>query len=295
MKILVTGAQGQVGSELIRQCKEQRLQMCAAGRCDMDITSENAVSLYFDSHNPDLVINAAAYTAVDKAEDEPALAFAVNRDGPALLAAECAQRHIPLLHISTDYVFDGTKSGAYDEKDQPDPQGVYGKSKLEGERAVERMLEEYIILRVAWVFGATGGNFVRTMLRLGGEREELDVVADQRGGPTWAGDIASVLLSIVEHYHKGKAIQWGTYHYTGEPVTTWYDFARDIFDAAILEGMLEKTPRINAITTAEYPTPAVRPKNSELDCHKIERELGTRQPDWRFGLKSVLKDWKGKT
>lgn len=292
MRVLVTGAQGQVGTELISRGREQGLRMIAAGRGELDITAEEAVSACFNGSSPDIVINAAAYTAVDKAEQESALANTINRDGPALLAKECARRNIPLLHISTDYVFDGTKDGAYDEDDRPNPQGVYGKSKLEGEKAVERTLEQHVILRVAWVFGATGGNFVRTMLRLGNERDELNVVADQRGGPTWAGDIASVLLSIVERYHKGGAIPWGTYHYIGKPVTTWHGFAQAIFDAAMAEGMLEKAPGINAITTAEYSTPAVRPKNSVLDCRKIERLLGISQPDWRFGLKSVLENWK---
>lgn len=292
MKVLVTGAQGQVGSELVRLGMEQGLQMIAAGRAELDITRESAVNDYFSRLRPEIVINAAAYTAVDRAEEEPALAYSINRDAPALLAAECARYDIPLLHISTDYVFDGSKDGAYDEDDHPDPQGVYGQSKLEGEIAVAGAIQQSIILRVAWVFGATGGNFVRTMLRLGGERGELSVVADQHGGPTWAGDIAAVLLNIVERYRNGNAIPWGTYHYCGQPVTTWHDFAQAVFNLAVEQGVLAKAPKLNAITTAEYPTAAARPLNSVLDCRKIERELDIRQPDWHIGLENVLHDWK---
>ena len=292
MKVLVSGAQGQVGTELILQGEALGLQMIATERDDMDITRKEEVSACFSSQRPDIVINAAAYTAVDKAEEESDLAYAINRDGVANLAAACAQHGIPLLHISTDYIFDGTEERPYCEDDAPNPQGVYGKSKLEGEIVVEETLAQYINLRVAWVFGAAGHNFVRTMLRLGNEREELRVVADQQGGPTWSGDIASVLLIIAERYQKGATIPWGTYHYVGKPATSWHGFAQVIFDTAIIEGMLKKVPKVKAITTADYPTPAERPRNSVLDCHKIERELGISQPDWRIGLINVLKNWK---
>ncbi len=292
MKVLVTGAQGQVGTELIKQGERQGLQMIAADRKVLDITQQQAVKAFITNQAPDVVINAAAYTAVDKAEEEQALAYAVNQDGPAYLAAECAQRKIPLLHISTDYIFDGAADLPYQEDDQPNPQGIYGKSKLEGENAVKERMEQHIILRVAWVFGATGHNFVRTMLRLGRERDELTVVADQQGGPTWAGDIASVLLAIVKRYQAANSIPWGTYHYTGEPATTWHGFASAIFESAVTAGLLDNAPRIKAITTEEYPTPARRPKNSLLDCRKIERELGITQPDWRIGLNNILNEWK---
>lgn len=292
MKVLVTGAEGQVGTDLILRGKSLGLQMIPTGRGELDITRQGAVCAYISSQSPDIVINAAAYNAVDKAEEESELAYAINRDGPALLAIECAKRNIPLMHISTDYVFDGAKSGLYQEDDSPNPQGIYGKSKLAGERAVEQHLKRYIILRVAWVFGTTGNNFVRTMLRLDRERDEIRVVADQYGSPTWSGDIAMVLLTIVERYHKGEAIPWGTYHYIGEPATTWHGFAQTIFDAAVALGMLEKPPRVNAISTEKYPTPAQRPKNSVLNCQKIQRDLGIPQPDWRIGLNKVLMSWK---
>lgn len=289
--MLVTGAQGQVGSELIQQGQGLGLQMIAAGRSELDITQQDAVIDFINHHASDIVINAAAYTAVDRAEEQQQDTYAINRDGSAYLATACSQQNIPLLHISTDYIFDGSKDTPWLEDDTANPQGIYGASKLEGERAVERMLVQHITLRVAWVFGATGNNFVRTMLRLGSERDELSVVADQHGGPTWAGDIATVLLNIVARYQLGETIPWGTYHYSGSPATTWHGFATTIFEAAVAEGLLDKSPRINAITTAEYPTPAQRPENSVLNCDKIYCELGITQPDWRLGLRHVLKCW----
>ncbi len=292
MKVLVTGAQGQVGSELIKQGQGLGHQMIAAGRAELDITQKDVVNEFINGSAPDIVINAAAYTAVDKAEEQHDLAYTINRDGPTNLAQVCAQHGIPLLHISTDYLFDGSKDAPWSEDDRPNPQGVYGRSKLEGDRAVENILEQQITLRVAWVFGASGNNFVRTMLRLARERDELSIVADQHGGPTWAGDIATVLLNIVERYQRGETIPWGTYHYSGAPATTWHGFALAIFEAAVAEGLIDKAPWLNAITTAEYPTPAKRPKNSVLNGTKIDRELGIKQPDWKIGLGKVLRTWK---
>ena len=193
MRVLVTGAKGQVGSELILEGEKRGIQMLATDRAELDITQQDAVNNFIQTQKPDILINAAAYTAVDKAESEPKLAYALNRDGAANLAQACADNNIPLMHISTDYVFDGKKEGAYTETDTPNPQCVYGKSKLEGDQAIESILEQYLILRVSWVFGANGNNFVKTMLRLGKERDIIKVVADQRGGPTWAGDIAATL------------------------------------------------------------------------------------------------------
>jgi len=291
VRVLVTGAKGQVGSELILEGEKLGLQMLAAGREDLDITQQKAVNSFIQTKNPDIVINAAAYTAVDKAESEPELAYALNRDGAANLAQACADNNIPLMHISTDYVFDGKKEGAYTETDTPNPQCVYGKSKLEGERAIESILEQYLILRVSWVFGANGNNFVKTMLRLGKERDVIKVVADQRGGPTWAGDIATVLLEIAKRCVDGKTIHWGTYHYSGQPTTTWKGFAEVIFEQAEVVAVIERRPKVEPITTAEYPTPARRPANSVLDCDRINRRLNVSQSDWRIGLESVLTKW----
>jgi len=291
MKVLVTGAAGQVGAELIERGTTYGLKMLGVDIDDLDITDANAVTEYIDINSPELVINAAAYTAVDQAEEEAELAYAVNCDGPANLALVCATVNIPLLHISTDYIFDGSKGGAYTEEDKPEPKGVYGKSKLDGEQVVAKMLSQHIILRVAWVFAATGNNFVRTMLHLGTERDQLSVVADQQGAPTWAGDIANTLLEITTRYRDKAVIPWGTYHYTGQPVTTWHGFSEAIFAEATALGLLEKMPVVQAITTEQYPTRANRPKNSVLDCHKINSAFNISQPDWRVGLNNVLSKW----
>jgi dTDP-4-dehydrorhamnose reductase len=292
VKILVTGANGQVGAELIKRGNTCGFQMLASDISDLDISNHDAVNEYIENHKPDILINAAAYTAVDKAESEEELAHAINCDGAAYLAQACSKLDIPLFHISTDYVFDGTKNGAYIETDTPNPKSVYGKSKLEGDLAIESILENHIILRVSWVFGALGNNFVKTMLRLGLERDELKIVSDQHGSPTWAGAIASTLLDIAERYSDDAAIPWGTYHYSSQPTTTWYEFAGTIFDQAADLGMMEKRPKIDSICTEEFPTAAARPLNSVLDCSKIITALRTPQPDWRTGLKEVLSEWR---
>jgi len=292
MRVLVTGAKGQVGSELILEGEKRGIQMLATGRAELDITRQDAVNSFIQTQKPDILINAAAYTAVDKAESEPELAYAINRDGAANLAQACADNNIPLMHISTDYVFDGNKEGAYTESETPNPQCIYGKSKLEGERAIESILEQYLILRVSWVFGANGNNFVKTMLRLGKERDVIKVVADQRGGPTWAGDIAATMLNLVKRWGDGEIISWGTYHYSGQPATTWHGFAEAIFEKAEELGIIDKRPRVGPTTTAEYPTLAQRPLNSIFDCCKIAQQLNINQPDWHTGVNSVLINWK---
>lgn len=291
MKILITGARGQVGSELTTQAQAQGFDVIAVGSDQLDITEAGTVEDFIHRQAPDLVINAAAYTAVDKAEDEVERAFAVNRDGPRNLANSCAGLGIPLFHLSTDYVFDGEKSSPYTEADSPNPQGVYGQSKLEGESAVAAALEQQVTLRVAWVFAATGGNFVKTMLRLGQQRDELSVVADQFGAPTYAGDIAATLLLLAGRLARGETLEWGLYHYIGTPALSWHGFAEAIFQQALVSGVAKKSPLVRPITTEEYPTPAVRPRNSVLDCQKIERLLGIKQPDWHQGLDHLLIVW----
>ncbi len=292
MKILVTGALGQVGHELIRQGTDLNLTMIATDRQELDITDGDAVAAMMNEQHPDCVINAAAYTAVDKAEEEQTLAYAINRDGPANLAQACAKLGIPLLHISTDYLFDGAKPDPYREQDEPNPVSIYGKSKLAGDEKVAQHCPQHLALRVAWVFGAHGHNFARTMLRLAGERDELRVVADQHGAPTWAGDIAATLLNIALRHHKGETIPWGTYHYIGQPATTWHGFASAVCEKALELGMIGRMPQVTAITTADFPTPAPRPANSVLACDKITQHLAIPQPDWRIGLQKVMEEWK---
>ncbi|TVR63639.1 MAG: dTDP-4-dehydrorhamnose reductase [Candidatus Competibacteraceae bacterium] len=288
MRIIVTGARGQVGWELTRRATLLGHDVLAWDVAELDITDAAAVDRELAASDADVAINAAAYTAVDKAEQEPELAFAVNRDGPAHLAAACARSNIPLLHISTDYVFDGRKTGPYTEDDPVAPLGVYGQSKHEGDEAVRRLWSRHLILRVSWVFGAHGHNFVKTMLRLAREREELRVVADQHGCPTYAGDIADVLLELAGRRAEIDARDtWGTYHYCGAPATTWNGFASAIVEQARIREPL-KVRAITAIATADYPTPAARPVNSVLDSTRLTERFGIQPRPWREGLAAML-------
>jgi dTDP-4-dehydrorhamnose reductase len=230
------------------------------------------------------VINAAAYTQVDRAESEPEQAYAINRDAVSQLATACNRRGLPLLHVSTDYVYSGAGEGDYREDDAPAPRSVYGESKAAGDEALRAVLSRHIILRTSWVFSATGNNFVKTMLRLGKEREELGIVDDQRGCPTSARSIAGVLLQIAERYLDGETIPWGTYHFCNSPATTWHDFATQIF--ALAGGYEHLTLR--RISTPEYPTPAVRPMNSTLNCDKLKAHLAIELPEWHEELRLVL-------
>ena len=232
MKILITGAQGQVGKELVSIANQRGFDVIAAGQTELDITQLKNIRSYIELHQPDLVINAAAYTAVNKAEEEQDITYAINRDGAANLAAVSKEKNILLLHISTDYVFDGTKSEAYSENDAVSPLGVYGISKWQGEETIRQTLPEHIILRVAWVFGEQGNNFVKTMLRLAKDRDELSVVEDQFGGPSPAKDIAKTLIILAEQYQKEKTLEWGTYHYCGDEKVSWCGFAKEILKQA---------------------------------------------------------------
>jgi dTDP-4-dehydrorhamnose reductase len=290
MKVLVTGANGQVGYWLQQQLHEQGWNFVALARSELDISDADAVDATIDKIQPQVIINAAAYTAVDKAEQEPTLAYLINRDGPANLARSANNIGAAILHISTDYVFSGDANSnyCYCEDDTTNPQSVYGKSKLEGEQAVISANNKHIILRTAWVFGEHGNNFVKTMIHLGRTRETLNIVADQEGGPTYAKDIAKTALEITKHYAKGHSMPWGIYHYAGLPYTNWYDFATHIFTEIQQAGLYDKAiPHLNAITSAEYPTPAKRPTNSKLDCTKLEDAFGIIPSNWRAALKNI--------
>ena len=292
MKILITGAEGQVGKELVSIANQRGFDVIAAGQTELDITQLKNIKSYFEVHQPDLVINAAAYTAVNKAEEEQDITYAINRDGTANLAAVSKEKNIPLLHISTDYVFDGTKSEAYSENDAVSPLGIYGISKWQGEETIRQTLPEHIILRVAWVFGAQGNNFVKTMLRLAKDRDELSVVADQFGRPSPAKDIAKTLIILAEQYQKEKTLEWGTYHYCGDEKVSWCGFAKEILKQAKEQGLIEKDIKVNAITTAEYQDPTKRPANSMLDCEKIKNTFGIEMPSWKESLNQVLTELK---
>jgi len=288
VRLAIIGAKGQVGWELTRRAPAFGHEALAWDVEELDITDAAAVDRMLAASGATAVINAAAYTAVDKAEQEPEQAFAVNRAGPAHLAAACARLGVPLFHISTDYVFDGTKADPYTEDDPAAPLGVYGQSKWEGDEAVRRSLPRHLILRVSWVFGVEGHNFAKTILRLAREREELRVVADQRGCPTFAGDIADVLLELVGRVGQIDADEaWGVYHYRGEPATTWHGFAAAIVEQGRMHEALS-VRAVTAITTADYPTPAARPANSVLDCSRLNRRFGIRPQPWRAGLDALF-------
>lgn len=288
MKILVTGANGQVGYCLQQELRDTNWEFLALTRADLDITDAQAVDAVVKKYQPSVIINAAAYTAVDKAEQEREVAYAINRDGPANLARAAETVNAAILHISTDYVFAGDAIGAYREDHHTEPQSVYGHSKLEGEQAVILANKKHIILRTAWVFGEHGNNFVKTMIRLGNSRDSLGVVADQEGGPTYAGDIAKALLKIAQEYISGKSIPWGIYHYSGLPHISWFGFAQKIFAEVEQAAIYTKAiPSLNPLTTADYPTPAKRPANSKLDCSKLAQTFGIAPSDWQQALKNI--------
>ena len=278
-RILVFGRAGQVATELRRAAWPQGFAVECLGRPEVDIMRAGDVRRAVSGAGVAVGVNAAAYTAVDQAESDWEAAFAVNRDGPAYLAEAVASANVPLIHISTDYVFDGEKEGAYVEDDPVNPLSVYGASKEAGERKVRESLAAHVILRTAWVYSPHGHNFVKTMLRLGRERDELGVVDDQRGCPTAAADIARAIVGIATQIAAGKTDGFGTFHFCGAGATTWYGFARAIFELAAAR--CAKTPRVKPVTTADYPTPAARPKNSVLDCSRIRRVYGMEPRPWR--------------
>ena len=288
MRILVAGGQGQVGSALAQQGLERNLDLIALGRQNLDITSKESIALVFAKYEPDLLINAAAYTAVDKAQSEPEFAYAINETATGLLADACAERGIPMLHISTDYVFDGTKDSPYVESDPVNPIAVYAKSKEAGERVLRDSLERHIILRTSWVFGLQGNNFVKTMVRLAKDRDRLTVVADQYGGPSSARGIADALLTIAAQYQSDSSIAWGTYHYCQKPYVSWHQFAEAIVARAIEIGLVGHAVEVVSIPSSEFPTPVVRPVNSKLSCVKLEEAFGFTDCEWGPDVLAVL-------
>lgn len=289
MKVLITGSNGQVGSCLVKQLQScPEIEFLAVDRDQLDITSEQEVVKTVNDFMPNIIINAAAHTAVDKAENDVELSYAINRDGPKYLAQAAEQVGAAILHISTDYVFAGDKEGLYSESDTVNPQGVYGESKLMGEEAVINACPRHIILRTAWVFGEDGNNFVKTMLRLAQQRDSLGIVADQFGGPTYAGDIAAALIRIAKSITDSKNTfnteYYGIYHFSGMPYVSWCDFAQVIFDKALEQKVLVKSLDVKGIRTEEYPTPAKRPANSKLNTQKITTVFDIPASDWQSAL-----------
>lgn len=288
MRVLITGCNGQVGSCLTKQlANDNNTEVLALDREHLDITNQDAVNTVITEFQPSVIINAAAHTAVDKAEEEVDLSYAINRDGPKYLAQAAQSVDAAILHISTDYVFEGNKAGEYAETDTTNPQGVYGKSKLAGEIAIAEECDKHIILRTAWVFGEHGNNFVKTMLRLAATRDALSIVGDQFGGPTYAGDIAKALIQIAKCITQDDTVEYGVYHFSGLPHVSWYEFADATFDVAVQQKVLVNKPALTSITTDQYPTTAKRPSNSRLSNEKIMKNFFIEASDWKVALNNI--------
>jgi dTDP-4-dehydrorhamnose reductase len=285
MKILLTGCAGQLGRELKRSlaCLGE---VIACDRSQLDLARADPLRAALRSIAPAVIINAAAYTAVDKAEAEPGLADTINSLAPGILAEEARRLDALLIHYSTDYVFDGSKATAYTEGDAPAPLSAYGRSKLGGERAIAAAGGRHLIFRTSWVYGLHGANFMKTMLRLARERNELRVVGDQVGAPTWSRHLADATSHVLAR----KEIPYGLYHLAAAGETSWHGYAEAIFGEALRAGLLENIPVVNRIASADFPLPAARPANSRLDCSRFRRDFGLALPDWRTGLIDCLAD-----
>ena len=286
LKILISGQQGQVSRELQARLGDLG-RLHVLGRDQLDLAHPERIAEQVRAIAPDLIINAAAHTAVDQAESEPELAFAINARAPGIFAEEAARLGIPLIHYSTDYVFDGSKQGRYTEDDATNPLGVYGQSKLAGEQAIAAVGGQHLILRTSWVYSTHGRNFLLTMQRLLQEKPELRVVADQIGAPTWAGTIADSTRQLIQRWQAGQAGAWGVYHLTAEGETSWFGFAQAIGEQLKAQG--KPCANLLPIASSEYPTPAQRPLNSRLDCSRLQREWNVSQPDWHQALIDCLK------
>ncbi|MCQ9618243.1 dTDP-4-dehydrorhamnose reductase [Paenalcaligenes niemegkensis] len=287
LRALITGASGQLGHELVRTSPGGAF-ILAPSSAELDISDAEAVERTVQLFKPDLLINAAAYTAVDKAESEVEQAYAVNRDGVANLARSAQAARVPVFHVSTDYVFSGEADEPYTEDDATGPLGVYGASKLAGEKALLAECPNSLILRISWLFGAYGNNFVNKMLEMGPSGVELGVVNDQYGSPTSVRSVADALWGLAGRYRLHGTLDWGIYHYAGSPACTWYEFAVEIFRQAHARCLIGRIPVVNAIETTQYPTPAKRPAWSVLSGEKIQFVYGIEPVDWRDELDTVL-------
>ncbi|ASV36112.1 dTDP-4-dehydrorhamnose reductase [Pseudomonas sp. NS1(2017)] len=285
MKILITGRHGQVSREL--QLQLQGLgELIVLGRDQLDLADADQIRQQVRAHRPGLIINAAAHTAVDLAESEPDAAFAINAIAPGILAGEAKALGIPLIHYSTDYVFDGSKPAPYTETDTPNPLGVYGQSKLAGEHAIAAVGGQYLILRTSWVYSNHGKNFLLTMQRLLQEKPQMRIVADQIGAPTWAGSIANSTRALIERWQAGEPGEWGIYHLTAGGQTSWFGFAEAIGEHLREQG--KACAELEPIPSSAYPTPAQRPLNSRLDCSRLLQQWHVSQPHWQDALRECL-------
>ncbi|MBM4294090.1 MAG: dTDP-4-dehydrorhamnose reductase [Deltaproteobacteria bacterium] len=293
MRVAVIGSLGMLGQDLIPRLEKAGfeaigLDLLGSGSSRLDITQPEAVLSLLKTLSPELVINCAAYTAVDQAESEPEKAMAVNRDGPAHVADACAALAIPLVHLSTDYVFDGRLNRPYREDDPAHPLNAYGWSKWQGEEAIRSRLPAHLIIRTSWLYGVHGHNFVKTILRKARAGEDLRVVADQFGSPTWTGDLADALVAMTKGIQtEGPAVKWGTYHFCGGGYTTWHGFAQAIVDEAHRRGRLGAV-RVSPVSSAEFQGPARRPPWSVLDCRKAAAAFNLTPRPWRQGLRDML-------
>ncbi|MEP7210314.1 MAG: dTDP-4-dehydrorhamnose reductase [Alphaproteobacteria bacterium] len=283
MKMLVIGSSGQVARAL--QAGEAGMTVVAVGRPDLDLEQPDTLVRAIEAHAPDIIASVGAYTAVDLAESEPEKARRINALGPEAIARACAERRLPVIHVSTDYVFAGEKAAPYVETDPTVPRTVYGRTKLEGEQRVAAAAPQHVILRTAWVYSDQGKNFPRTMLRLAKVRPELGVVDDQHGCPTYAPDLAEAICSVARRIGEGRGV-WGVFHAAGEGETTWRGFAEEVFTLSAKRG--GPTAVVKALTTAEYPTPAHRPANSRLDCSRLAASYGVRLRPWREALADCI-------
>ena len=288
MRLLIAGWHGQVARALIEAAPSlPHIKALAAGRAALDVRDPRSIERAFSDISPDVVINSAAYTAVDRAETDQEAAFALNRDGARLLARAAARRNVPILHLSTHYVFDGTKAGPYNETDPPAPRTVFGRSKLEGEQAVAEANPRHVIVRTGWVFGNSGRNFATNILSVAKTGEPLRVVADQHGNPTYAPHLAAALLDVAHRLaaDTGDAA-WGTYHAAGSGMTTWHGLATEILARASVTSDME--PKVVPIATADYPTAAPRPVNSTLDGTRFREVFGIELPPWQDGVAACV-------
>ncbi|KAA8560036.1 dTDP-4-dehydrorhamnose reductase [Pseudomonas extremaustralis] len=285
LKILITGQHGQVSLALQQKLRGLG-ELIVLGRDQLDLANVEQIRQQVRAHRPGLIINAAAHTAVDQAESEPDAAFAVNAIAPGILAEEAKALGIPLIHYSTDYVFDGSKPAPYTEADVPNPLGVYGQSKLAGEQAIAAVGGQYLILRTSWVYSSHGKNFLLTMQRLLQEKPQMRIVADQIGAPTWAGTIANSTRTLIERWQAGQTGDWGIYHLTAQGETSWFGFAQAIGEHLRAAG--KPCAELEAIPSSAYPTPAKRPLNSRLDCSRLRQQWQVGQPQWQDALRECL-------
>jgi dTDP-4-dehydrorhamnose reductase len=287
VKIVVIGRDGQLARSLVEAADTAGVRVVAFGRPDVDLVDEKSVAAVVSRERPDAVVNAAAYTAVDAAENQSGLAHAINALGAEYVARACASNSIPIIHISTDYVFDGMKDSPYREDDATGPINAYGRSKLEGERLVAKACARHLILRTAWLHSPWGANFVKTMLRLAADRPLIGVVDDQRGSPTYVPHLARIVLALASSaVADPAATRWGVYHAVDGGETTWFGFAREVFRCAAEHGL--PAAEVAAIVTADFPTAARRPANSRLNCDKLRLSFGLELPDWRVGVQDCV-------